>query len=206
MSGICFVEVNSIYDLARLVCTFESIPFPCFSLNKEEPILGVQYENINDVILFYYTTYQANNEFLAYKYTTKEDVKFTNNTLDPTYTYSPIIYVKLFPKELKRINKRCKAILLNDINSLLKLSAYKMIISESPSTLFYFKNKLGAFFSLDNIETNFYYVELDSDPPTNFIRYNNTNSSSSFTNNLDEHGYIYNKIIRLKNKHPLVDL
>ena len=51
----------------------------------------------------------------------------------------------------------------------------------------------------------FYYVVLSESPAAPFLRYSSQKSeATSFYNRIDEHGYIYLKLIRLAKPHPLV--
>jgi hypothetical protein len=53
----------------------------------------------------------------------------------------------------------------------------------------------------------FYYVILDEEPKDPFLRYSSQRiEQPSFSGRLDEHGYIYLKLIRLANTHPLVGI
>lgn len=203
MKPICFVEVDSINELARFACALERIPIPTYYITSSK-ILAVQTEPINDILVYYYAKSNDYNEFLAYKIIgCKEDVMMVFSITEPSYTYAPIIGIKELPNEAKDESEKCKKIILNDLNSLAKLCSYKSIIDESPITLFYFNNNLGAFLSLDD---NTYFYCIEEEPTANFLRYNITLSKASFTNKADEHGYIYSKIIRLKEEHPLVEV
>jgi hypothetical protein len=51
----------------------------------------------------------------------------------------------------------------------------------------------------------FYYATLTDNPVYSFIKYSSLKSDDpTFTNNIDEHGYIYIKLIKLSGSHPLV--
>jgi hypothetical protein len=51
----------------------------------------------------------------------------------------------------------------------------------------------------------FYYVLVQGEPAEPFLRYASQKPEQpSFTSSLDEHGYIYLKVIRLAADHPLV--
>ncbi len=209
MESVYFVEVSSIHEVARLACAFESIPMPIFALDLDGPILAVQSEPIKDKIVFYYARCNEYSEFIAYKCTRIEDVKFTDSTIDATYTYAPIILIKEFPRgwlSSELVDERCSKIVLKDLNSLAKICGYKTLVYEMPTSLFHLNNLLGTFISFDDVSTYFYCVELEEEPSAKFLRYSSVKSQSSFANNTEEHGYTYNKIIKLKNGHPLVDV
>jgi hypothetical protein len=202
---ICFVELASINDLARLACAFEHIPLPIYHITlNDNSILAVESEYINNQLVYYYVKYHSVNEFLAYKIIGyKEDIRLTQNAIDPTYSYAPIISIKEWPKELidKDYNK-CRKIVLKDLNSLAKLCSYKSLINDSPLYIIYSSSLLGVFLS-SNDNTFFYCIK--EKPEANFIRYNISTLQVMFTNKVDEHGYIYTKIITLNGKHKLIE-
>ncbi len=202
---IHFVEVASINDFARLACAFERIPSPIYHLILDESeILAIEGEEINEQLVYYYVRYHNINEFLAYKISGyKEDIKLTENTLEPAYTYAPIISIKKWPEELiSKDNNICKKIILRDLNSLAKLCSYKSILNEAPVYIVYSAGLLGIFLSIHD-DTFFYCIKEDT--RANFIRYNTSTLQTTFTNKVDEHGYIYTKIITLKEKHRLIE-
>jgi hypothetical protein len=116
------------------------------------------------------------------------------------------------------------AIRLKDLSSLAKVAAYKTIYDEPPLPLFLFKDHngtdrrvndsnsrliVGATMSLNESETKsyFYYVILNEEPKDHFLRYSSQKiEQPSFCGRLDEHGYIYLKLIRLAHTHPLVGI
>lgn len=179
---------------------------PIYHTKFDNDILAIQSEDINKRLIYYYVNYDKIDEFLAYKLVgCKEDIKLANSITEPSYTYAPIISIKELPEELVKegeINDRCKKILLHDLKSLAKLCSYKTMIDESPTTLLYFSNHLGVFLSLDD-ETFFYCI--NDEPSANFLRYNTITAEASYTNRVEEHGYVYTKIVKLKD-HPLVEL
>jgi hypothetical protein len=102
------------------------------------------------------------------------------------------------------------SIKLKDLASLAKVSCYKMIYEEAPLPLFLFKNGdwvLGTFMGTNdsNDAAFFYYINMDSTPVKPFLKYSAQKvEKPAFTNNIDEHGYVYMKVIKLKKDHPLV--
>ncbi|MFQ5921102.1 MAG: hypothetical protein ACE5JV_03700, partial [Nitrososphaerales archaeon] len=52
-----------------------------------------------------------------------------------------------------------------------------------------------------------YYVKLEEAPSGSFLKYSSQGVGKPvFTNRIDEHGYMYMKIVRLLKEHPLVML
>jgi hypothetical protein len=210
----------SLKDFGRLVCALERSPLPAFSLqfNRQE-VLAVQTDMINGRPVIYYAQEDAKDgQYLAYRVSNGiEEVLLASSVGNPTYVYSPILKVERFPRSLvksARINKESgyTVIKLKDLASLAKVAAYKTIYDEPPLPLFLFKERggnivLGATMSASDNETisYFYYLALEEEPKQPFLRYSSQRADQpTFSTRLDEHGYVYLKVIRLAADHPLV--
>jgi hypothetical protein len=215
----CYVELESINDLARLVCALERTPLPVFSMRLDgADVLSAQIDFIMDRPVIYYAKFNKSGEFLAYRNVNGvEDVTIVDAITNPTFSYAPIIQVDKLPDSMMKNAKAEKSsgyilIKLKDVASLAKVSSYKMFYDESPLPLFLFKDGkpiLGAFMSMNDSDSisYFYYVKLDSKPSEMFMKYSGQRvEKPAFTNKIDEHGYIYMKVIRLRKDHPLVML
>ena len=51
----------------------------------------------------------------------------------------------------------------------------------------------------------FFYLDQDNRIDQNFVRYSMNKAEAIPTNRTDEHGYLFIKIIRLDETHPLVE-
>lgn len=225
-----YVELFDLNNFGRLVCALERSPLPSFSINlKGDNIFSVQTEFINGIPLIYYVKFPAHQDeypanpstsyhYLAYRCTTSYEtvmpVETATNTL---YVYSPIINIEKLPSIMEKSSRKSKKlsytkIKLRDLSSLVRVAAYKTIYDEPPLPIFVFKNKKSEQYSLgtslnfmdnDNL-TYYYHLDIDYEPGR-FLKYSSQKSERPiFTNNLEEHGYIYLKVIRLINEHPLV--
>jgi hypothetical protein len=210
----------SLKDFGRLVCALERSPLPAFSLqfNRQE-VLAVQTDMINGRPVIYYAQEDAKDgQYLAYRVSNGiEEVLLASSVGNPTYVYSPILKVERFPRSLvksARIDKGSgyTVIKLKDLASLAKVAAYKTIYDEPPLPLFLFKERggkivLGTTMSANDNETisYFYYLALEEEPKEPFLRYSSQRvDQPTFSTRLDEHGYVYLKVIRLSADHPLV--
>jgi hypothetical protein len=98
------------------------------------------------------------------------------------------------------------------LSSLAKVAAYKTIYDEPPLPLFLFKEPggkivLGTTMSANDNETisYFYYLTLADEPKEPFLRYSSQRiDQPMFSTRLDEHGFVYLKVIKLAADHPLV--
>lgn len=220
MKAPCYIALASLKDFARLVCALERTPLPAFSLqlNRHE-VLAVQTDIINGRPVIYYAQEDSKDgQYLAYRVSNGiEEVLLANSVDNPTYVYSPILKVEKFPRSLTRSARVNKAsgytvIMLKDLPSLAKVAAYKTIYDEPPLPLFLYKERegkivLGTAMSTNDNETvsYFYYVTMEEEPKEPFLRYSSQRADQpTFLTRLDEHGYIYLKVIRLAEDHPLV--
>ncbi|HET8793939.1 MAG TPA: hypothetical protein VFM31_09100, partial [Nitrososphaeraceae archaeon] len=176
---------------------------------------------INGIPILYYTKSQNSNfsnQFIAYRcHGVSETVALVDNASNPLFVYSPIINIEKLPETMRKRSRKSKKlsytnIMLRDLDSLAKIAAYKTIYDEPPLPIIFFENKkkngytLGT--SINFLESDsviyFYYVNIEG-LPANFLKYSTQRSEKpTFTNSIENHGYIYLKIIKLANEHPLV--
>ena len=215
----CYIALASLNDFGRLVCALERTPLPAFSLqfNRQE-VLAVQTDIINGRPVIYYAQEAKDGQYLAYRVSNGvEEVLLASSVDNPTYVYSPILKVERFPRSLTksaRVDKRSgyTVIKLKDLSSLAKVAAYKTIYDEPPLPLFLFKEPggkivLGTTMSANDNETisYFYYLTLAEEPKEPFLRYSSQRiDQPMFSTRLDEHGFVYLKVIKLAADHPLV--
>jgi hypothetical protein len=219
----CYIALAGVKDFGRLVCALERTPMPVFSLvlNKEN-VLAVQTDIINGRPVMYFSrndTKNSSSQYLAYRITNGiEEVLLADSVGNPTYVYSPILNVDKFPHVLTRsarVDKKSgyTVIRLRDLASLAKVAAYKTMYDEPPLPLFMFKERggivvIGVPMSANDNETisYFYYVSLGSEEPKElFLRYSSQKAEQPvFSSRLEDHGYVFLKVIRLAADHPLV--
>lgn len=213
----CYVELESVNDVARLACALERVPLPVFSLTlHNDSVLAVQTDLLMGRPVLYYAKFKGRGEFLAYRNAGGiEDVTVVDAITNPTFSYSPIIQVEKLPanlmKSVRASKPGCISIKLKDATSLAKVSGYKIFYDEATLPLFLFKDDkhvLGTFMDMgEDGASSFYYVTLEGAPSETFMKYSSQKAEkAAFTNKVDEHGYIYMKVIRLRKDHPLVML
>jgi hypothetical protein len=215
-----FIEVSTIHDFGRLVCAFERTPLLSFSFKSgKEDLLATQIDFLNSIPVIYYVKHSSHGQYLAYRNSNgNEDVAIVENIQNPAVIYSPVISVEKFPAIFWRRPKPVKnsnyePIKLSNFQSLVKIASYKMIYEESPLPLFVFKSTKKSKYvvgtALNMAESDgisyFYYTTIPDNPLHCFIKYSSLKSVDPiFTNNIEEHGYIYIKLIKLSGAHPLV--
>lgn len=213
-----YIEISSINDFGRLVCAFERTPLLTFSFTKgEHHVLATQIDFLDNIPVIYYVKHPTEGQFLAYRHSGgTEEVVIVNSISNPVYVYSPVIAVEKFPKAFSRTARLGKnsgyvPIKLRDIASLAKIASFKMIYDEAPLPLFVFKSQsghvIGTAVTLGESDSisYFYYITCKDEPVSSFLKYSSQkNESTVFSNKVEEHGYIYIKLIRLLGSNPLV--
>lgn len=214
----CYVELESLNDLARLVCALERVPLPLLELELDgQGVLAAQFDFLAGRPVVYYAKHKNSGGFLAYRNAgNTEDVTFVDAVTNPMFAYAPIIRVARMPDAMKDAkperNSACTSVKLGDLTSLAKVSSYKMFLEEAPMPLYLVGGAkggtLGTFMNVGDDGTSyFYYVDLESVPAERFLKYSVQRAGKpAFTNKTDEHGYIYMKIVKLRKEHPLVVL
>ena len=191
-------------------------------LYNKDRILAVQTDFVNGVPLIYYTKQTIefnNNQYLAYRCNgVSEEVLVDETASNPLYSYSPIINIEKLPSLLSKNSRKNKRfnyikIKVRDLASLAKVAAYKTIYDEPPLPLLVFKQTkskkyiIGTALNLmeSDLSNYFYYLEIENENILNFLRYSSQkNEIPIFTNNIENHGYIYLKVIKLLKEHPLI--
>ena len=209
--------MSGLVELGRLACALERAQLPIFMSKHGTAVrLSVQNDLFMGVPIFYYYESEKGGEFLAYKNVGEtEEVQLVESTSIPSYIYSPIIHVLKLPRILehkKEFHQKFLAAEVADLPSLVKLATYKMLYEEPPLPLYCFKNGagwiIGSFARLDDYEeaSLFFYARIEDEPSAGFVRYSPTNlADTGFSKRADEHGFYYVKVIKLAEKHPLVE-
>ncbi len=212
-----YIQVADIMEFSRLVCAFERVPRTSFAFDLNgQQIISVQMDVLKEKPIIYFTPTEKTGHYLSYGFKAgKEDSEIGNTMTNPTYLYSPIVRVKSLPSSLKpETNKELEVayeqLELEDLTSLVKLS---FGFEESPFPLFTFSNgtkwMVGVFMNFNESDEASYFchAKLESEPTKPFLKYSSKDGMDPvFVNTISEHGYSYLKIIKLKDKHPLVKL
>lgn len=223
-----FIETESLNDLARLTCALERAPFPLFSIeSSDRKMIATQLDLFLGTPVFYFSFVTEVKSFLAYRTTQNgEEVLLNDSPANPALIHAPIIEIVKMPhvfqigvkatgKRKHEDEQKFLSLEVRNLSSLVKVASYKILFEESPLPIFAFpspsgKGKwcLGSFTRMEDFEeaSIFFYFEQDSKPELNFVRYSMSRADASMTNRTDEHGYVYIKIVRLREPHPLVEI
>lgn len=212
-----FVELLDLKELGRLSCALERVPMLVFSFPSAEGLrLAVHVDTYFNSPVFYYALSDKSGHFLEYRNSAGlEEVRVSNT---PSFIlYTPIVAVQKLSKgfesgvDEKKAGK-ASSIEVADLVSLAKVGAYRMLFEESPLPIFTYRVNgewvAGVFTRIDEFDeaSIFFYCWLDKEPSGRFLRCSTNSSELSYTDRLEEHGYVYLKVIRLKAPHPLVSL
>lgn len=215
-----FIELETLSDLARLACALERAPLPTFvSRDGDGFRISTQLDFFVGSPVFYYARVNDSKQFLGYRTVSSvEEVSLVDVPLNPSMVYAPIIEVLKFPKIFeangtkKGKTPKFLSLQVKDLMGLVKVATYKIMFEEPPLPIFAFPSEsgkwiVGAFTRIEEFEeaSIFFYYEQDKRPEENFVGYSTAKAQAFFTNRTDEHGNFFVKIIRLKNRHPLVD-
>jgi len=209
-----YIEVSDMAEFSRMVCALERVPRTTFAFELDgKNIISVQMDLLKERSVNYYVKADKNGHYLSYGFKNgKEDFDVVNTVSNPMYIYSPIVRVKVLPDTLKPETAPTEiayqSIELEDMTSLIKLSYG---FEESPFPLFAFpdgsKWNVGVFMNFNESDETSYFchVKLDVEPTKPFLRYSSKDGAEPiFVSTVNDHGYSYLKVIKLKDKHPLV--
>lgn len=210
-----YVRLASNLEFSRLVCALERAPRVSFLHEHDgKKILSIQMDLLKEHPVIYYVPIEQQGHYIAYGFRNgKEETNVVDATSEPTKLYSPIVKIKALPSSLRQDHEdfldKYELIELEDLASLAKISyGY----DEAPFPLFAFPQKdnkwlLGVFMNFNEDGPSYFcHVTLDSEPKHPFLKYAMHNGIMPvFTDNLNEHGYTYIKIIKLMESHPLIN-
>ncbi len=202
-------------EFSRLVCALERAPRVSFLHEYDgKRILAIQMDLLKERPVIYYVPIEHNGHYISYGFRNgKEEANVVDVISEPTKLYSPIVKIKSLPMSLRQNGdeqlEKYELLELEDLASLAKISyAY----DEAPFPLFAFPNKdnkwlLGVFMNFNEEGPSYFcHVVLDLEPSHPFLKYAMHNGNMPvFTDNVNEHGYTYIKIIKLRESHPLID-
>jgi hypothetical protein len=213
-----YIEVADMTEFSRMVCALERVPRTAFSFELDgKSIISVQMDLLKERSVNFYVQTERKGHYISYGFKAgKEDYDVVNIVSNPMYIYSPIVRIKSLPATLKPETVELpevvyESIELEDITSLIKLSYG---FEESPFPLFTFSGGgtnwyMGVFMNFNESDETSYFchVKLNYEPTKPFLKYSSKDGvEPSFVGTVGDHGYSYLKVIKLKDKHPLVKL
>ncbi|PMP95402.1 MAG: hypothetical protein C0167_03110 [Nitrososphaera sp.] len=207
------VELHSKEDVARLACALEKIPKPVLALRKDDGyMVGSIGEELQDgSVLFFYHEESTVGDYLCYRIDGGRETAYYSQDAPPLPTIcSPVIKFKSFPirSPSRHGDGRGKSQLLpveaEDLQSVAKMGLYRAALDEPPGVLYYIPCGSGIFGSFvraseDNGPVLFIY-NAHPEPSSGFLKTNPSRMGRvEFASSPSEPGYVYLKIVRLKN-------
>lgn len=209
----CFVELSSFDDLARYACAFREYPQRVYSQEFNGKRVVSSSVVLANTLLIFYTPLKKSGRYISYQITgNKEICEIVESTKNISH-YAPVIHaeseISPLPQKEEKIIDQFHPIRLKDLGSLARLTYDPEFPDGQNLTLFALPRKkswvLGYITSLemDEVYYNFNYVELDSEPTKNFLKYQgNQGKNPEFSDTID-HGFSYFPIIKIKNEHSI---
>ncbi len=215
IGGACYVRLHSLMELGRLSCFLERAPFPLFAFKQGRGTrIAAQADLFMGTPVFYYFDSSTVDEFLAYRIAGEvEEVQLVPTASNASYLYAPVIRVQKMPEPLegkKEFPDKFMSVEVENIPSIVKVGAYKTLFEEPPLPLFSFEDGsawvVGAFARIDDYEeASIFFYTRTNESPTGFVKYSYDKIvESAFVKRTDEPGYHYIKVVRLGERHPLV--
>lgn len=205
----CFVELSSFDDLARYACALQEYPKRVYSHQFNDLRIISSTLTLANTLLIFYTAMPKFGRYVSYQVTAKSEICDIVDSTKNIAHYAPIIHMDSEISPLLRVKSgdttdKFHPLKVSDLGSLARLTYDHEFPDEHNVTLYTFPHDdswiIGYITSIDMDEVyyNFNYVELDSQPPKNFMKYQgNQGKNPEFLDDF-AHGYSYLPVIRIK--------
>jgi len=208
----CFIELESLEDLARYACALREYPLRVCSIQyKNQKVLASTLTLANTLVLFYLPQMKSGS-YMSYSISSGKEICGIVTSTKNISTYAPIIHFENNISPLpttQNISDIFHPIKLEDLGSLARLTYDPESPDEPKLTLYTFPNNdkwiIGYVTSLEMDDTyyQFNYVELDSKPSNHFLKYQGNQVKEPEFSDSFVHGFSYMPIIFLKENHPI---
>ena len=176
--------------------------------------MAVLMEELEDTWAFLTARSERTGQFIMYEAgTSGEKIEFVNRVRDYSASYIPVIGLAERPEFLKckkGLIPPLKPVKVDDLTSLVKLAIYKLHYDEFPVPLYLSREgdglHLGAMVRLTegNEDTYYFHTKVEG-ADGGFLKVSTTDVREvKFSKGVGEHGFLYIKVIRLKDELGLV--
>ena len=212
----CLVELSGFDDLARLACALREYPQRIYSHEFGGTRVVSCGMALANTLLMFYAPMPGPGRYVSYQVEAGREVCGMAESTKANMRYAPVIHMEsevspLVPKS-ENLTDRFHPVQVRDLGSLARLTYNPEIPDEQNLDLFALPRGdswlMGYVTSIemDDVYYVFNYVELESEPPSHFLKYRgNEGRDPEFTNTFD-HGFSYLPIIKLKSDHPIFGL
>lgn len=209
------VEVEDLLELARFAAALERLPRTILSFREEGGyLMAVLMEELEEAWAFLITRSERTGQFIMYEAgASGEIVEFVDKVRDYSASYIPVIGLAERPEFLKckkGLIPPLKPVKVDGFTSLIKLAIYKLHYDEFPVSLYLSKEEdglhLGAMVKITegNGDTYYFHTKVE-EAEGGFLKINRTDIRDvRFSKGIGEHGFLYIKVIKLKDKLGLV--
>lgn len=214
---LLYIETQSIEDLARFSCRFDSSAkeMLIFKFKGKHRMVALG-EAIGDSVMALYKDSEIDADTLRYVYVSEDHKESMEVASSFDQRQSGSAYINLIsidmskfneakPKEMKGIN----CIKINKLDDLVKSGIKRSVMRDTIDMLYAFEYKgktvLGAFDIIEELsgeKKTFYYSISNTKIKANFARYKFGTNTIDFSNEFGEHSYMYVKIINLAKAFP----
>lgn len=206
------LEVEGLLDVARLACALEKIPRPVLAFKGGDGYrVGVIADYVDGRLLFLHAHVNKVDDYICYRVDDGvEECSFSSTAAKLPVVCAPVIRIRRAPRGLvikTPSTKGLKLVLIEveDLTSVVVLGAYKSMVNESPAPVLYVPTSsngglLGVLVRIaeDDKSVVFFYCRGKA-TDKGFIRVDpNKVGDLSFTNLINEPGYLYVKLAKLK--------
>ncbi len=216
---LLYVKANSVEDIARFAYNPESISKNLICSKHDSEIMLVALgEHIGDNIIAYYTDIKSEPMFVRYVLPTEFNEEKAVLIEHGAETDKNSIFVlrtdlTVFG-EIKNVDSEDIMLLrVGHADDIVNAVAMKVAHEEHPGTLYVFEKAGKAYIAgfdlvdeLSGDRKTFYYAPLKDMNRRGFIKYNYKDSTFVFSDSIDEHTYIYLKVLNLSEAFPFFKL
>lgn len=214
---VLYMKVASIENVCRRVCNFD-FTSDTLILSKFQAGSRLIYfaERTDSTQIAYYANTSEVDGMIVYEpggEGVAERASFTSKTDLPNKYYISILRADLehLPATEVLNEKEVHIIKVNNPIDLVGAAIRKASRDETMASIYSFesdgKKIIAAFNVLDSLSNDklvFYYSVIAGKRPENFARYDYRNNSLDFSNTIDDHAYMYAKIIHLVQPFPFM--
>lgn len=207
-----YIETESIEDLARFSCRFDSSAkeMLIFKVKGKHRMVALG-EQINESVMALYKDSEVDADTLKYTYVSEDHKESMEVASTFDQRQSGSAYINLIDIDMSKFKeakpdaaKGINCVKINKLDDLVKSGIKRSVMRDTIDLLYAFEHKgktiFGAFDIIEELSSEkktFYYSGSNTRIKANFARYKFGTNTIDFSNEFGEHSYMYVKIINL---------
>ena len=211
----CHIELAGFDDLARLACSYREYPRRVYSFELDGRRVVATVINLSNTLAVLYAQLPRTGRYVSYKIDAGREVCDVTDSASNSASCAPIIHLK---SKLTRLEAAASAdeisdvfhpVELGDLGSLARLT-YDPDFLDSPNLTLYAVPVGGRwvlgyliYIEMDQPHYEFYYLGLDAEPNSRFVRYKADRAADPEFTDRVEHGYTYMPVVKIKKAHQI---